>query len=153
MPREPVGGYHRNPAVDMVFPCCRFPAEQVLPQGHDLPFGIRVVEHGEVDLRLLPVPRDGEQAFLHGGRIGREEPRLGHDPGEGVCVVGDHVPAQEAGLDHGRPPPAERVVDHVALPGQALDEEPGELRFEAGPVRDLVDGTGLPLLGRSRTPR
>src|SRR5208337_536706 len=134
MPREPVCGNHRDPAVDMVFPCCIFPAEQVLPEGDDLPLGIRVVEHGEIDLRISPVPRDGKQALLYRSRIGREETGLGYDPGEGICVVGDHVPAEEAGFDHSGSPTAERIIDYIALPCEALNEETGELWFETGPV-------------------
>jgi len=39
-------------------------------------------------------------------------------------------------------------INNVAKFGQPFDEEAGQLRFEAGSIRNLVQTVGLPLSGR-----
>src|SRR5262249_44618977 len=59
--------------------------------------------------------------------------------------VGEHGAPAQRGLDRRGAAAAERVVNAVALAGEALDEIGRELRLEAGAVRDLVDRAALAL--------
>jgi hypothetical protein len=55
--------------------------------------------------------------------------------------------AEESRLDQRRAASGKRVIDARARPGESLDEEPRQLRLEAGAIGDFVQGMRLPLLG------
>ena len=78
----------------------------------------------------------------------RAEPGPRQDDAQGVDVAAEGHAAQQRGFQDGGAAAHERVIDDLAGLRQALDEEAGQLRLEAGAIGNLVERAGLALFGR-----
>ena len=89
----------------------------------------------------------------------RCEAGTGQQDRERVDIVAGGSAPHQRGLHGRRAPTHERIVHGLARLGQAVDEELGELRLEAGPITDLVQVVrpalpgGPELVAQVRNPR
>ena len=138
---QPVDRDHPDPGIDGVIfgrVCAQMRAQRT-----DLPKCPGMVEGEEIVGSIRgPRPVDGGEAGADGVQRRRTKPRLDEDAAERVDVVAEGRPAEQGGLEDGRAAAHEGVVDHVAWFRQTLDEEPRQLRLEAGAVGNLVQRMG-----------
>ena len=149
MPGQPVHGDHPDPAVDAVQAPGRFPLDQVGAQPADLVERAFVKEHveavGPVRGRVQRQPREPGFDLRLRRRV---QPRFDQDAGNRIDVVAQGVASQQHRFEQRRAAPHERVEDDVAGIRQPGDEEPRQLRLEAGAVGNLVQGMRRALLRR-----
>ena len=79
--------------------------------------------------------------------VRRTEPCPRQDDAQGVDVATEGHPAQQRRFQDGRAAAHEGIIDDLAGLRQALDEEARQLRFEASPIGNLLERTGLALFG------
>src|SRR4051812_14943324 len=92
-------------------------------------------------------PVDLTQPLRYFLKARRTKPRPRKDPAQGINIAAVRNTPEQRGLNHRCAAPHERIIDYLVRLGQALDKEPGQLRLEASPIRDLLEGARLPLPG------
>ena len=149
MSGQAIDGDHANPAIDAVQDAGGLPLQQVGAQAADLderPCVKESVETGGDRDGLIQRQRPEPRRNLFRRRRG--EPRLDQHAREWIDVVAQWPAAEQRRLEQRRPAPHERVEHDVARAREPTDEEPRQLRLEAGTVGDLVEGMRRPLPGR-----
>ncbi len=108
----------------------------------------RVVGHQRVfapDISACPVDRF--QRFHDILEHDRREAWTGERNRQRIDIVSIGATSHERDLRGCRSAPHEWIMDNIACLRQSFDEEPGQLRLEAGSIRNLVSRTRLTLAG------
>jgi hypothetical protein len=98
-----------------------------------------MIEHGKIEGSPLTVTGDYGKTFLNSSYIRREKPGFRHNPGERVRIVCEYFPPGKPGFDERCTTATEGIVNNIAFPGEEIDEESGELRFEACTIGNFMD--------------
>src|SRR4051794_39112975 len=69
------------------------------------------------------------------------------DPAQWINIAAVRNTPEQRRLNHRGAAPHERIIYHLVRLGQALYKEPRQLRLEASPIGDLLEGARLPLPG------
>ena len=77
----------------------------------------------------------------------RFNPRPGQEDTERIDIAAIWQTAQQSRLNNGRASPHEWIINDLAGCREPLDEEAGQLRFETGAIRNLLQVAGRALFG------
>jgi len=129
---------------------CTLTFQEISPEGDDLSFCFRVIEHREIPIcfQATFIGNGKESRFDFAG-VRDEKPWKGQNSGEWIDIICNDMSPEQPCFKGGRSSSGKGIIHTLSGFCQEIDEKPGKLGFEAGPVGDLVDLCSLSL---SRSP-
>ena len=100
--------------------------EQILPETHYLPEGVRMIKDEQLFGALAgPGPDHPFQARLDLVKLRWIQPWQGQDSAQRIDIAANGNAAQQRRFQRRGPTPEKRIVNPLARPGQSFDEETG----------------------------